>query len=182
MPGTVTLVGRRCWIFRIDYSSHHWQTWDYCRHGTATWEAGGRSWQLWSIGPINVTNTSDFICAPQTMSLPGTATPGQRWEGRCTGTNTSVSGKTLSAGPYHFVHLTTLMVGGQRVRVAQFLRLRTDSGAQLGSERSEVWLDAADGLPVRLQQRIKVSTATPFGHSTYSQSGVFTLVSLVAHR
>lgn len=182
LPGTVTLEGADCWVLRIDYSSHHWQTWDYCRHGADTWEAGGQSWQLWAVGPVDVTNTSDFTCAPRTMSLPGAATVGETWNGRCTGTNTSVKGKTLSAGPYRFEGLATLTVGGKPVRSAHFLRLRTDTGAQHGTERSEVWLDAATGLPLKLSQDIVVTTNTPFGTSTYTQSGVMTLASLVPAR
>jgi hypothetical protein len=181
IPGTVTLQGTSCWVFRVDYSSHHWQTWDYCRHGGDTWEAGGQTWQLWAIGPLNETNLSTFSCAPRTMSLPAAALPGQAWEGRCTGTNSAVKGRTLSQGPYRFVGLTTLSVGGHPVRVAQFLRLRQDSGAQHGTERAEVWLDAANGLPIRLRQDLRITTDTPFGTSTYTQSGVFTLQSLVAH-
>ena len=51
IPGTVTLEPGDCWLFRVDYSSHHWQTWQYCRHGADTWEAGGQTWQLWAVGP-----------------------------------------------------------------------------------------------------------------------------------
>jgi len=182
IPGTVTLLGTNCWIFRVDYSSHHWQTWRYCRHGGDTWEAGGQTWQLWAIGPLNETNLSTFSCAPRTMSLPATAVPGQQWEGSCIGTNTSVKGATLSRGPYRFVGLTTLSVGGRPVRAAEFVRQRTDTGAQHGTERAEVWLDAATGLPLRLRQDLEIKADTPFGSSTYTQSGVFTLMSLVAHR
>ncbi len=36
MPGTVALEKGDCWTFRIDYSSHHWESWDYClRQGVA---------------------------------------------------------------------------------------------------------------------------------------------------
>ena len=38
------------------------------------------------------------------------------------------------------------------------------------------------GLPLRVQQDIEVRSSTPFGTSTYTQVGVFTLKSLVAHR
>ncbi len=181
IPGTVTLEGSNCWVFRVDYSSHHWQTWDYCRHGGDTWEAGGQTWQLWAIGPLNETDLSTFSCAPRTMSLPAAAVPGDQWEGRCTGTGTAVKGRTLSRGPYRFIGLTTLALGGHPVQAAEVLRRRTDTGAQHGTEWAEVWLDAATGLPVRLRQRIEVTTDTPFGSSTYTQSGVFTLTSLVAH-
>jgi hypothetical protein len=182
MPGTVTLQGSNCWTFRIDYSTHHWQTWHYCLHDGDLWEAGGQSWQLWSIGPLQATNLSTFSCKARTMSLPRTAVPGQLWEGRCTGTNTSVKGRTLSAGPYKFIGQTTISVAGSDVRAAHFLRLRTDSGAQHGTERSEVWLDEQNGLPLRLEQDIEVTSPTPFGTSTYTQVGVFAVTSLVAHR
>jgi len=181
LPGTVTLQGSNCWLFRIDYSTHHWQTWNYCRHGNDLWEAGGQTWQLWSIGPVNVTNLSSFKCAPGTMALPVDATPGEQWQSRCTGTNTSVSGTTTSAGPYKFIGLDTIRVGRTSVTAARFLRLRTDSGAQKGTERSEVWFSTSTGLPLRVQQQIKLTTATPFGTSTYTQNGVFTLASLTPH-
>jgi hypothetical protein len=182
MPGTVTLRGPNCWVFRVDYSTHHWQTWEYCLHNGDLWEAGGQSWQLWSIGPLQVTNLSSFTCTPRSMALPANASPGEQWESRCTGTNTSVKGQTMSVGPYRFTGLTTMWVGGTRVRAARFLRLRTDSGAQRGTERSEVWFSASNGLPLRLQQNIKVTSQTPFGVSTYTQTGVLALVSLVPHR
>jgi len=182
MPGTVTLQGANCFVFRIDYSTHHWQTWRYCLHHGDLWEAGGQSWQLWSIGPLQITNLSSFTCVAGSMALPGSAEVGQAWRSSCTGTNTSVRGKTSSTGPYRFLGLTTLSVGGQSVRAAHFLRLRTDAGAQRGTERSEVWVNAGTGLPLRVDQTIKVTSPTPFGTSSYTQVGTFRLTSPVAHR
>jgi hypothetical protein len=74
-----------------------------------------------------------------------------------------------------------MSVGGTSVRAAHFLELRTDSGAQRGTERTELWLSESNGLPLRVQQDIKVTTATPFGTSHYTQAGVFALASLVPH-
>jgi len=181
IPGTVTLQGPNCWIFRVDYSTHHWETWRYCLHDGNVWEGGGQTWQLWSIGLLNVTNLSTFTCAPGSMSLPSTASVDEVWVSRCTGVNTSVKGQSISTGPYRFLGLTTVSVGGTRVRAAHFLRLRTDSGAQRGTERSDVWLSTSTGLPLRLQQDIKVTTSTFLGTSTYTQVGVFALASLVPH-
>jgi len=182
LPGTVTLRGQNCWVFRIDYSTHHWQTLEYCLHSGDLWEAGGQSWQLWSLGPLNFTNLSSFTCAPRSMALPTDAIVGQQWESACTGTNSSVKGRTLSAGPYRFLGLGTVSVGGTPVPAAHFLRLRKDTGAQTGTERSEVWFSTRTGLPLRVQQDLKVTSSTPFGTTTYTQVGVFTLASLVAHR
>jgi hypothetical protein len=182
IPGTVTLDGPRCWVFRIDYSTHHWQTWHYCQHGTDLWEAGGQSWQLWPVGPFDVTNVTSFTCEAGSMALPGRGSVGQIWASRCSGTNTSVKGVTVSAGPYRLIGTTVLSVGGVPVRVVHFRRTRTDSGAQVGTERADVWIDPRTGLPVRLEQHLRVTTSTMFGTSTYTQDGVLMLASLVPHR
>ncbi len=181
MPGTVTLKGPDCWVFRIDYSTHHWQTWHYCQHGADLWEAGGQSWQLWPVGPLDVTNTTSFTCDAGSMALPGQGSASQAWVSRCSGVNTSVKGTTVSAGPYRLIGTTTLSVGGVRVRVAHFRRTRADSGAQVGTERADVWIDPRTGLPVRLEQHLRVTTSTMFGTSTYTQNGVLVLTSLVPH-
>ena len=179
MPGTVTLQGANCWYFRIDYSTHHWQTWDYCLRQGDLRVTGGQLWQLWSIGPINITNLTSITCSQGTVAVAAHALPTQRWAARCTGTSTAVRGQMVSAGPYQFVGNVTMSIGETSVRAAHFLELRTDSGAQRGTERTELWLSESDGLPLRVQQDIKVTTATPFGTSRYTQVGTFTLASLV---
>ncbi|HEY5108787.1 MAG TPA: hypothetical protein VII96_04180 [Acidimicrobiales bacterium] len=178
IPGTVTLDGARCWTLRLDYSTHHWQTWHYCLHGTDLWETGGQTWQLWPVGPLNFTNTTTFVCAAGTMAVPAQASPGQTWTSRCTGTNTSVTGTTVSSGPYRLVGTTMLSVGGTQVRVVHFHRVRTDSGAQTGTETADEWFEPGTGLPVRLAQNLRITTSTAFGVSTYTQVGTMTLRSL----
>jgi hypothetical protein len=51
----------------------------------------------------------------------------------------------------------------------------------MGQDCREVWVRMGDGLPLRLQQDIKVISPTPFGTSTYTQVGVLTLASLTPH-
>jgi hypothetical protein len=184
MPGTVNLRGADCWSFRIDYSTHHWETWDYCLRDGNLWQTGVQLWQLWSIGPIDVTNLTSISCSVGTMAVASEASAGEQWTSHCTGTSSALKGRMASTGPYRFVGDVTMSIGGQRVRAERFLELRTDTGAQRGTERSELWFSASNGLPLRVQQDIKVKTATPFGASTstYTQVGVFTLVSLVPHR
>ncbi len=178
IPGTVTLEGADCWVLRLDYSTHHWQTWRYCEHGDDLWEAGGQTWQLWAVGPLDVTNLSTFTCAAGSMALPATGSIGQVWHSRCTGTNSTVSGTTVTAGPYRLVGTSTLTVGGTPTRTVHFQRLRTDTGAQRGTEQADVWLDARTGLPLVLEQHLRVTTDTSFGTSTYTQDGVMRLTSL----
>jgi hypothetical protein len=181
MPGTVTLQANDCWTFRVDYSSHHWQTWKFCRHGNDTEELGGQIWQFWAIGPLRETNLTNLTCTSGTMWLPATAAAGQTWQSHCTGTSSAVKGVMHSDGPYRFVGTPSLTVGGKSVPTTEFLQLRAETGAQRGTERDRMWLDASNGLPVRISQDISVVTATPFGTSTYTQSGTFTLQSLVPH-
>lgn len=183
MPGTVTLQGNDCWTFRVDYSSHHWETWKFCRDAdNDTVERGGKIWQLWAIGPLRETNLTNLSCTASTMWLPATAAAGQTWHSHCRGTSSAVKGVMHSDGPYRFVRDATLEVAGRPVRTAEFLQLRTETGAQRGTERDEMWIDATSGLPVKMYQDISVLTATPFGTSRYTQVGTFTLRSLVVHR
>ena len=55
---------------------------------------------------------------------------------------------------------------------------RTMSGAQVGTERSEVWFVAASGLPVSNERTVEARTDTPIGESTYTETGEFHLVSV----
>jgi hypothetical protein len=178
MPGTVSLVGSDCWTFRIDYSSHHWQSWDFCRRGGALVETGGSIGQLWSIGPISLSNRTTLHCTTTSTWLPAHLAPGDRWSTSCQGTSTAVSGTMTTAGSDRYVRTVPMKVGGRSVPAASFRQVRTDSGAQRGSEVSSVWLEMGNGLPLRLTESIEVVTATPFGTSTYRQQGVFHLVSL----
>ena len=73
--------------------------------------------------------------------------------------------------PHQFKGLTTMSVGSTPVQAAHFLRLRTDSGAQRGTERSEVWFSTSTGLPLRVQQDIKVTSPTPSAPPRTRKSG-----------
>jgi len=182
MPGTVTLVGANCWDFRMDYSTHHWQSWGYCLHKGDVVETGGQVWQLWAVGPIDVTDLSTLRCSPGTLVVAAIATAGEDWTSRCTGTSSAMKGAMTSIGPYRFEGDVTMVIGGRQVRAARYLQVRTDAGAQRGTERNELWFSVNSGLPLRVQQDITLRTASPFGASTYSQVGVFALASLVPHR
>ena len=178
VPGTVSLVGADCWVLRLDYSTHHWQTWRYCQRGADLWEMGGTTWQLWSVGPLDVTNLSRFTCDPGAQALPAHGSVGSTWSSRCTGTNSTIAGTTVTTGPYRLVGTGVLVVGGTRVPAVHFRRTRTDTGGQRGTERAEVWLDARTGLPLRLDQHLRVVTSTTFGTSTYTQDGTLRLTSI----
>ncbi len=175
MPATVTLDGEDCWVFRLDYSTNHWQQWRYCWDGDDLVEAGGDSWQRWMVGPTAFTNTGVFECAAGTVVIPAQRRAGQTWSGTCTGRNDGTDGEMTSSGPYRFVGETTLPVAGADVDALHFVRERTMSGAQTGTERSEVWFDATTGLPLRNERTLEAQTETVIGASTYTEEGWFQL-------
>ena len=178
MPVTVTLQGPDCWEMRIDYSTHHWQTWDYCLAGGRLVDTGGHFWQLWQVGPLNVTNQTTITCSPAAVVLPATLTAGQTWSYGCSSTSSAVKGRMTTTGTVTYLGDTTMQVGGERVVAHHFLRTQTDSGAQEGTERYESWLAPGTGLPLRLHQEIGVTTSTMFGRSTYTQTGDLTAEAL----
>ena len=178
IPGTVSMQGANCWVLRLDYSTHHWQTFDFCLHGGDVWETGGVTWQLFSIGPVDVSTTSTFTCLAGTMWLPGDLVVGRSTTSRCTGKSTSVKGETLSLGPCTYMGEAMLTVGHRQILAAHFEQQRVDSGAQTGSERYDIWIAAKTGLLLRFRQDIRLVSSSPVGKVTYTQSGTLHLASL----
>lgn len=178
IPGSVELLADDCWRFRIDFSTNHWQSYEYCHRGEGLEEVGGETWQRWIVGVSALTNLTRSACDPGTMFLPASSKVGQEWPGRCVVTNDAIKGETVSAGSYRFVGGQRLDVGGTSVATLHFLRLREYSGGQEGTERTDLWIAADTGLPIRNTRTVDVKTATPFGTSTYTETGEYRLRSL----
>ena len=178
MPGTVELGDDGCWTFRIDFSTNHWQSWEHCPDGGDLVEVGGESWQRWMVGATAITNLSTFVCDEDAMLVPADPSKGEEWDTRCVGTNEAVEGESVSAGTYRFVGEEDVEVGDATVTTHRFVRERTMSGAQVGTERSEVWYAVDTGLPIRNERTVEARTDTPIGESTYTESGEFHLVSV----
>ena len=178
MPGTVELRTKGCWSFRIDYSTNHWQSWTYCPRPAGFQETMGQVWQRWMVGPLAETNLSTLHCDPGTLALPSVKPDGRSSSARCIGTSTQITGKVVSAGSYRSLGESTVVIGGHNVRAVHFLQQWVLSGAQVGTERDDVWFDAANGLPLENRRSIRVRTDTPFGSSTYTEAGEFKLQSL----
>ena len=79
--------------------------------------------------------------------------------------------------PVHLVARSpsTWGVSGHAYR---YHRERTSSGAQTGSERSDVWFSAATGMPLRNERRLEVRTSTVIGEVTYTEDAEFSLSSI----
>jgi hypothetical protein len=141
-------------------------------------EVGGESWQRWMVGATAITNLSTFVCDEDAMLVPADPAEDEEWDTRCVGTNEAVEGESVSAGTYRFVGEEDVEVGDTTVTTHRFVRERTMTGAQVGTERSEVWYAVDTGLPIRNERTIEARTDTPVGESTYTESGEFHLVSV----
>ena len=178
MPGTVTHRADGCWTFRIDYSSAHWQTWEYCGRNGGLDELGGKTFERWDFVFTTYDSTATFTCEPVSVNIRAVMHPGDQWQQSCRGTNTGTSGEAVTAGPYTFVGNDTVMVGGVAVPAYHFHQERTLSGSQRGTQVADLWFAQKDGLPLRNVRDQTVHTDTPVGSSTYTEKGSFELTSL----
>lgn len=176
LPGTVIPGADGCWQFRLDYSSNHFRTWDFCTTTTSLVEVGNVVSQRWDFGSFAVENVTTMTCDPPAVILERQMTVGSEWRGDCRGTNTEISGTTISEGTHRFVGVEQRTVDGVAVEVLHFRDRRTVSGSQTGTERFDFWL-TEQGLPVRGRQRIVVDSGSPLGRVTYHQRSAFSLVS-----
>lgn len=178
MPATVTPDGTGCWRFRIDYNSHHWQEWRYCADHAGVVSTGGRTFARRTFGTLDVDNTSTFECAePEVMLWEGMQI-GQSRQGMCTGSGTAISGLTTSVGPVTYVGDEEIEVDGSAVQARHLRYERELTGAQLGTERTDWWVDPATMLPIRNEHEVSVDTKLGSLTITYSEVTRYTLTSL----
>ena len=121
-------------------------------------------------------------CDPGTLALPAVRSVRKSSSARCIGTSTQINGEVVIAGSYRSLGESTVVIAGHNVRAVHFLQQWILSGALVGTERDEVWFDAATGLPLENHRSIRVRTDTPFGSSTYTETGEFELRSLTPAR
>lgn len=179
MPATVQHGENGCWTFRIDYHSNHWQSWEYCSRSGRLEETGGSTFQRWDFGVFVVDTTSTFTCDDAVTIRPD-AEPGDDWTQTCRGKGDESTGglETVSTGPYRFVGRETLTIGGRDVEALHHRRERTMSGGQRGTEVSNVWFAADDGMPLRNERVIEARTDTVIGETTYREDADFELTDL----
>ena len=178
LPGTVEVQADGCWSFRIDYSSNHWQSWTYCARPSGLAETGGLVWQRWMVGPVAETNLSTLRCSLPLLSIPSATAVDKVWPARCRGTSTQIHGTLVTVGATRFLGQPILTVAGHKIPSVHIEVQWKLSGAQVGSERDDLWYDAQTGLPLQNRRSIQVRTSTPFGPSTYTERGEFGLLSL----
>jgi len=178
MPATVTHRSDGCWTFRIDYHSNHWQTWDFCPRDGGMEEEGGTTYQKWDFGVFVSESTTTFKCE-SSITVRAEQQPGDEWTQTCSGDGGPAEERGLSTGPYRFIGNEDLEIGGTKVAALHYVRNRTMSGGQRGTERSDVWFAAADGMPLRNDRHLEVRTDTFVGEVTYNEDATFELTSLI---
>ena len=178
IPGTVTRLDDRCWRLRVDYSTNHWQSWDYCLTDSGLTENAGEFFQRLDLVVGKVDTSSTYTCDPPADAIRATQDAGDQWMQECRGTSTGSAGEVISSGPYTFVGPENLDIGGAEVAALHYHRLRNLTGGQTGTEDVNVWFDAATGLPLRNQRVITVHSGSLIGGVTYEERGSFQLESM----
>ncbi len=178
IPGTVTHLDDGCWRLRVDYSTNHWQSWDYCPAGSGLTENAGEFFQRLDLVVTKVDTSSTYTCDPPVDAIRSTQQPGDQWMQECRGTSTGSTGEVVSSGPYTFVGAERLDIGGTEVEALHYRRLRELTGGQTGTEDVDVWFDAASGLPLRNERVITVHSGSLIGGVTYEENGSFQLTSM----
>jgi hypothetical protein len=177
MPATVEHHADGCWTLRIDYSDKHWQDWKYCvvDTGAALDEVAGTTWQRWDLGVSSIENLTESSCSGPV--LRAAMKPGDRWRQRCELTNDQVDGATVSAGLVRYRGVVDVDVAGEAVPTYHLVRERAITGAQDGTEDTELWI-APNGLPVHVVRTITLESPSPVGDITYDETTDFRLESL----
>jgi hypothetical protein len=176
VPGTVTHEDDGCWVLRLDFNEAHWQDWRFCPVDGRIGDAGGSTHQAWDLGVTSVTSLSTFTCDPPGPMFPPDE-PGWTVDQRCSGTSDQVEGVATSAGPWRYVGPERIVIGGEALDTWRFTQERTITGAQTGTQVSELWF-AHDGLLVRMERVVDVDSPSPVGDITYSETGTVELTDL----
>ena len=182
LPVTVAGAPGGCWTYTVEYSTNHWQEWTYCPGEEGLEEDGGRSFQSFDFVAFTVDDLIVFHCEPRNRTIRLAADPGDSWKQSCDGASEERGTHTNSAGTTTFVGIETVDVGGDEVRAYHYLDEKTITGDQTGTERVDTWFAARDGLPLETERSVRVKSPSPIGDVVYSETGGYSLTSLVPER
>jgi hypothetical protein len=178
IPVTVTKDTNSCWTFRVDYSTHHWQAVHYCANGRVLQETGETTFQAFDFVAFEAEDTNDTVSKAPIDRIRVDAKPGARWTVASNGRSTSRGTKFHATGTETFVGIDRLRIRGEVVPAYHYNADRTLSGSQSGSERYDIWYSVLNGLPVKTDRHVKVTSPSPIGDVTYTENGTYTLTSL----
>ncbi len=183
MPGTVVRRPGGCFDFRLDFSDHHWQSWDYCVHDGALVSPTRAGYYNWDFVAFHVDDTSTFACQPVVTTVPDPIVPGTASKVACTGSNDKLStGPVIMRGTSTLVRSGDIRVGSQTLSAVLVAEHVTFSKGQSGSNDTSTWFAVSTGLPLRGTWHTRVSTTSPVGISTLDAHGDFALSSVTPSR
>jgi hypothetical protein len=182
IPVTVTQSDDGCWAYRVDYSTHHWQSVRYCAKGHLLQQTGDTSSQTFDFVAFKASDKNDVVCSPPADRIRTDAKPGATWPVTCNGHSESRGTRFRAAGTDTFVGIEQIAIGGELVPAYRYSVDRTLSGSQSGFERYDMWYSVLDGLPVKTNRQVRVKSPSPIGEVTYTENGSFTLTSLTPRR
>jgi len=182
IPVTVIEDTNRCWTFRVDYSTHHWQSVRYCANGRVLQETGETTFQTFDFVAFKAGDTNDSVCNPPIDRIRVDAKPGSEWRVACDGRSESRGTKFHGAGTDTFIGIEQLRVGSELIPAYHYSVDRTLSGSQSGFERYDMWYSVLDGLPLKTDRHVTVKSPSPIGAVTYTENGTYALASLTPER
>ncbi|MBK9178390.1 MAG: hypothetical protein IPM45_02250 [Acidimicrobiales bacterium] len=177
LTATVTWRGDSCWDLRIDYNANHWQTWRYCIEGDHVVDEGGAVFQRIDLVVAHPESLSISACEPPVPSLRRGATAGTTWDDTCT-VVTDGRGRSELIGTVTFLGDEAVTVAGEEVSAGHNRYERRYSGAQRGHGVLDTWFATDTGLPLRSRWELQITSGSPIGDVTYTESGEWTLDSL----
>ncbi len=181
MPVTVTRDGSRCWWFRIEYTSAHWQSWHYCLEGSQLQDLGGDVHQRFDLGVVHYDSDVTSVCRPVDVVVRGDAQAGDTWHQTCDAGQGS--GASHQAGTATSLGLAAVPVGDRSVSTYHVRWTRTTTGAQSGTSVDEYWFSTDTYMPVRHIWSLTTRTTGPGGVAvTYDEQGRWDLTTLIAQR
>ena len=178
IPASVTYIANGCWRWHVDYNVAHWEEYDFCPQATKSLLATDGNSQSWDFGVVKTNNLARFTCGPDAVVLPKDPRPGQTLEWPCTGTNTSVPGRTFERVTVRIIGIDNLRIGRAVVPTVHELQQVTLTGGQKGTVREDWWFTVSSGLPVRMERHITILSGSPLGTITYDEAGSWQMTSL----
>jgi len=176
IPGTVTYLPDGCWSFRLDYSDSHWQSTTYCPRNSALLTTARGGWYRWNFVAFSVADTSTYSCTPAEVAVPAVLVVGVRHSFSCRGSNHPLSLPPVTmSGFVEYLGSHSVVVQGHPLQALHLREVATFSGGQTGTNLADTWFEVGTGLPLSGTWSTKVRTPSPFGTSTLTASGRFSL-------
>jgi hypothetical protein len=178
MPVTVSYLADGCWRWHLDYNTAHWHEYDFCPNDGRLLLRAQRNSLTVDLGLTSITNLAKFACNPPSPIVVEQPRIGEVFAHRCTGTNSAASGISTAAGPVTLVGVTVVDIGGAPVPAIVMTRHQKISGGQSGTLDEKWWFARSDGMPLRANRDYHLSTSSPIGSITYTETGSWQLVSV----